>query len=142
MLKGLFNRIFFNSGLFRSPRKANDLIDEGIISTMSSISGSFKQSKMMKEIAQEKLTIQIEIDAFVKDFENGKYGDNLILADSIADKILHKYEELQIKVDELNCVRQDIKALDSKTKQKEKEFSEEMQKHRKRSIYDLEKGHW
>ena len=142
MLKGLFNRIFLNSGLFRSPRKANDLLDEGIILTMSSISGSFKQSKMMKEIAQEKLTIQIEIDAFVKDFENGKYGDNLILADSIADKILHKYEELEIKVDELNGVRQDIKALDSKTKQKEKEFNEEMQKHRKRSIYDLEKGHW
>lgn len=142
MLKQLIQRLSssIGSGLFRSPRKANDIIDEEIILTMKSISGSFKQSKMMKEIEQERLKIQIEQEEFIKKYENGEINDDI--ANLTINKLTQKYEELEIKVDELNGVRQDIKALDSKTKQKEKEFNEEMQKHRKRSIYDLEKGHW
>lgn len=142
MLKQLIERLSssIGSGLFRSPRKANDIIDEEIILTMKSISGNFKESKMMKEIEQERLKIQIEQEEFIKKYENGEINDDI--ANLTINKLTQKYEELEVKIDELNGVREDIKAFDSKTKQKEKEFNDEMKKHRKRSIYDLEKGHW
>lgn len=142
MLKQLIQRLSssIGSGLFRSPRKANDIIDEEIILTMKSISGNFKESKMMKEIEQERLKIQIEQEEFIKKYENGEINDDI--ANLTINKLTQKYEELEVKIDELNGVREDIKAFDSKTKQKEKEFNDEMKKHRKRSIYDLEKGHW
>lgn len=139
MLKELINRIFYKSGLFRSPKKANELIDEQIFLTMKSIGGTFKQDSLFKEIEEERLKISLEQEEFIKKYENGEINDDI--ANLTINKLTQKYKNLEIKVDELKGVREDIKAFDSRNKDKEQEFNEEMQKHKVRSIYEMEKGY-
>ena len=76
---------------------------------------------------------------FIKKYENGEINDDI--ANLTINKLTQKYKELEIKVDELKGVREDIKAFDSRNKDKEQEFNEEMQKHKVRSIYEMEKGY-
>ncbi len=141
MLKELIQRFSgMGSGLFRSPKKANELIDEQIFLTMKSIGGTFKQDSLLKEIEEERLKISIEQEEFIKKYENGEINDDI--ANLTINKLTQKYKDLEIKVDELKGVREDIKAFDSRNKNKEQEFNEEMQKHKVRSVYELEKGYY
>ncbi len=141
MLKELIQRFSgMGSGLFRSPKKATELIDEQIFLTMKSIGGTFKQDSLLKEIEEERLKISLEQEEFIKKYENGEINDDI--ANLTINKLTQKYKELEIKVDELKGVREDIKAFDSRNKDKEQEFNEEMQKHKVRSVYELEKGHY
>lgn len=141
MLKELIQRFSgMGSGLFRSPKKANELIDEQIFLTMKSIGGTFKQDSLLKEIEEERLKISLEQEEFIKKYENGEINDDI--ANLTINKLTQKYKELEIKVDELKGVREDIKAFDSRNKDKEQEFNEEMQKHKVRSVYELEKGYY
>ena len=140
MLKELIQRFSsMGSGLFRSPKKANELINEQIFLTMKSIGGTFKQDSLLKEIEEERLKISLEQEEFIKKYENGEINDDI--ANLTINKLTQKYKELEIKVDELKGVREDIKAFDSRNKDKEQEFNEEMQKHKVRSIYEMEKGY-
>ena len=139
MLKELIQRFSgMGSGLFRSPKKANELIDEQIFLTMKSISGEFKKDSLLTQIEEERLKISLEMEAFIKSYENGEIKDDI--ADITINKLTQKYKDLEIKVDELNGVREDIKAFDSTNKDKEQEFKEEMQKHKIRSLYEIQKG--
>lgn len=141
MLKELIQRFSgMGSGLFRSPKKANELIDEQIFLTMKSIGGIFKQDSLLKEIEEERLKISLEQEEFIKKYENGEINDDI--ANLTINKLTQKYKDLEIKVDELKGVREDIKAFDSRNKNKEQEFNEEMQKHKVRSVYELEKGYY
>ena len=141
MLKELIQRFSsMGSGLFRSPKKANELINEQIFLTMKSIGGTFKQDSLLKEIEEERLKISLEQEEFIKKYENGEINDDI--ANLTINKLTQKYKELEIKVDELKGVREDIKAFDSRNKDKEQEFNEEMQKHKVRSVYELEKGYY
>jgi hypothetical protein len=141
MLKELIQRFSgMGSGLFRSPKKANELIDEQIFLTMKSIGGTFKQDSLLKEIEEERLKISLEQEEFIKKYENGEINDDI--ASLTINKLTQKYKNLEIKVDELKGVREDIKAFDSRNKDKEQEFNEEMQKHKVRSVYELEKGYY
>lgn len=140
MLKVLLKRVFgIGSGLFRSPRKATELMDEQIFLTMKSIGGTFKQDSLLKEIENERLKISLEQEEFIKKYEKGEISDDM--ANLTIDKISQKYKDLEIKIDELNGVREDIKAFDSKGKQKEKEFYKEMEKHKTRTLTEFEKGY-
>ena len=140
MLKDLFKRLLgIGSGLFRSPKMANKLIDEQIVLSMKSISGMFKEEGAMKEIARERLKIAIEQDKFLKKYEKGEIDDDLAV--SIADKLRQKYKDLGVKIEELRNIRDSIKSYDSMDKAKEQEFNQEMQKHKVRSIYEMEKGY-
>lgn len=140
MLKELIQRFSgMGSGLFRSPKKANELIDEQIFLTMKSIGGTFKQDSLLKEIEEERLKISLEQEEFIKKYENGEINDDI--ANLTINKLTQKYKDLEIKVDELKSVRKNIKAFDSRNKDKEQEFNEEMQKHKVRSIYEMEKGY-
>ena len=139
MLKELIQRFYgTGSGLSRSPNKASQIIDEEIFLTMKSISGTFKQDSLLTEIEKERLKISLEMEAFIKSYENGEIKDDL--ADITINKLTQKYKDLEIKVDELNGVRKDIKAFDSRNKDKEQEFNEELQKHKIRSLYEFERG--
>lgn len=141
MLKELIQRFSgMGSGLFRSPKKANELIDEQIFLTMKSIGGTFKQDSLLKEIEEERLKISLEQEEFIKKYENGEINDDI--ANLTINKLTQKYKDLEMKVDELKGVREDIKAFDSRNKDKEQEFNEEMQKHKVRSVYELEKGYY
>lgn len=140
MLKNIIKRVFgLGSGLFRSPRRATEIMDEQIFLTMQSIGGTFKQDSLLKEIEAERLKISLEQEEFIKKYEKGEISDTI--ANLTIDKISQKYKELEIKIDELNGVREDIKAFDSKGKQKEKEFYKEMQKHKTRTLTEFEKGY-
>ena len=140
MLKVLLKRVFgIGSGLFRSPRKATELMDEQIFLTMKSIGGTFKQDSLLKEIEAERLKISLEQEEFIKKYEKGEISDTI--ANLTIDKISQKYKDLEIKIDELNGVREDIKAFDSKGKQKEKEFYKEMQKHKTRTLTEFQEGY-
>ena len=140
MLKELIQRFSgMGSGLFRSPKKANQIMDEEILLTMKSISREFKQDSLLKEIEEERLKISLEQEEFIKKYENGEINDDI--ANLTINKLTQKYKDLEIKVDELKSVREDIKAFDSRNKDKEQEFNEEMQKHKVRSIYEMEKGY-
>lgn len=127
------------SGLFRSPKKANELIDEQIFLTMKSISGTFKEDSLLKEVEEERLKISLEMETFIRNYENGEINETV--ANLTINKLEQKYKDLELKIDELNGVREDIKAFDSKNKDKEKEFSEEISKHKVRSFYEMEKGY-
>lgn len=127
------------SGLFRSPKKANELIDEQIILTMKSISGEFKKDSLANEIEEERLKISLEMETFIKNYENGEINETV--ANLTINKLEQKYKDLEMKIDELNGVRDDIKSFDSRNKEKEQEFNEELQKHKVRSIYEMEKGY-
>lgn len=141
MLKELIQRFSgMGSGLFRSPKKANQIMDEEILLTMKSISREFKQDSLLKEIEEERLKISLEQEEFIKKYENGEINDDI--ANLTINKLTQKYKDLEIKVDELKGVREDIKAFDSRNKDKEQEFNEEMQKHKVRSVYELEKGYY
>lgn len=50
---GFIKKAIGMSGLFRSPKRANELIDEQIFATMKSIGGMFKEDGVMKEIERE-----------------------------------------------------------------------------------------
>ncbi|MCT7589038.1 hypothetical protein [Aliarcobacter butzleri] len=140
MLKDLLKRLLgIGSGLFRSPKMANKLIDEQIVLSMKSIGETFKEDSLFKEIEKERLKISIEQEKFIKKYENGEINDDI--ANLTINKLTHKYKELEIKIDELNSVREDIKAFDSRNKAKEQEFNQEMKKHKVRSIYEMEKGY-
>ncbi len=140
MLKELVKRLFgMGSGLFRSPKRANELIDEQIFATMKSIGGMFKEEGTMKEIERERLKIAIEQEEFLKKYEKGEIAEDL--AASIADRLTQKYKDLGVKIDELKNIRDNIKGYDSIDKEKEQEFNTEMQKHKVRSIYEMEKGY-
>lgn len=140
MLKELIKRFSgMGSGLFRSPKKANELIDEQIVLTMKSISGEFKKDSFFKEIEEERLKISLEMETFIKDYENGEINETV--ANLTINKLEQKYKDLEIKINELNDVRADIKAFDSRNKEKEQEFNEELQKHKVRSVYEMEKGY-
>ena len=140
MLKELIKRFSgMGSGLFRSPKKANELIDEQIVLTMKSISGEFKKDSLFKEIEEERLKIFLEMETFIKDYENGEINETV--ANLTINKLEQKYKDLEIKINELNDVRADIKAFDSRNKEKEQEFNEELQKHKVRSVYEMEKGY-
>jgi transcriptional regulator with XRE-family HTH domain len=140
MLKELIKRFSgMGSGLFRSPKKANELIDEQIVLTMKSISGEFKKDSLFKEIEEERLKISLEMETFIKNYENGEINETV--ANLTINKLERKYKDLEIKIDELNDVREDIKAFDSRNKEKEQEFNKELQKHKVRSIYEMEKGY-
>lgn len=140
MLKELIKRFSgMGSGLFRSPKKANELIDEQIVLTMKSISGEFKKDSLFKEIEEERLKISLEMETFIKNYENGEINETV--ANLTINKLEQKYKDLEIKIDELNDVREDIKAFDSRNKEKEQEFNKELQKHKVRSIYEMEKGY-
>ena len=140
MLKELIQRFSgMGSGLFRSPKKANELIDEQIFLTMKSISGTFKEDSLLKEVEEERLKISLEMETFIRNYENGEINETV--ANLTINKLEQKYKDLELKIDELNGVREDIKAFDSKNKDKEKEFSEEISKHKVRSFYEMEKGY-
>lgn len=140
MLKELIKRFSgMGSGLFRSPKKANELIDEQIVLTMKSISGEFKKDSLFKEIEEERLKISLEMETFIKDYENGEINETV--ANLTINKLEQKYKDLEIKINELNDVRADIKAFDSRNKEKEQEFNGELQKHKVRSVYEMEKGY-
>lgn len=140
MLKELIKRFSgMGSGLFRSPKKANELIDEQIVLTMKSISGEFKKDSLFKEIEEERLKISLEMETFIKNYENGEINETV--ANLTINKLEQKYKDLEIKIDELNDVREDIKAFDSRNKEKEQEFNDELQKHKVRSVYEMEKGY-
>lgn len=140
MLKELIKRFSgMGSGLFRSPKKANELIDEQIFLTMKSISGTFKEDSLLKEVEEERLKISLEMETFIRNYENGEINETV--ANLTINKLEQKYKDLELKIDELNGVREDIKAFDSKNKDKEKEFSEEISKHKVRSFYEMEKGY-
>lgn len=141
MLKELIQRFSgIGSGLFRSPKKANQIMDEEILLTMKSISREFKQDSLLKEIEEERLKISLEQEEFIKKYENGEINDDI--ANLTINKLTQKYKDLEIKVDVLKGVREDIKAFDSRNKDKEQEFNEEMHKHKVRSVYELEKGYY
>ena len=127
------------SGLFRSPKKANELIDEQIFLTMKSISGTFKEDSLLKEVEEERLKISLEMETFIRNYENGEINETV--ANLTINKLEQKYKDLELKIDELNGVREDIKAFDSRNKDKEQEFNEEMSKHKVRSYYEIEKGY-
>ena len=76
----------------------------------------------------------------IKGYENGEINETV--ADLTINKLEQKYRDLENKVDELNGVREDIKAFDSKNKDKEQEFKQEMQKHKVRSLYEIQKGEY
>ena len=140
MLKELIKRFSgMGSGLFRSPKKANELIDEQIFLTMKSISGTFKEDSLLKEVEEERLKISLEMETFIRNYENGEINETV--ANLTINKLEQKYKDLELKIDELNGVREDIKAFDSRNKEKEKEFNEEMLKHKVRSYYEIEKGY-
>lgn len=140
MLKELIQRFSgMGSGLFRSPKKANELIDEQIFLTMKSISGEFKKDSLLKEIEEERLKISLEMETFIKNYENGEINETV--ANLTINKLEQKYKDLEIKIDELNGVRENIKAFDSRNKEKEQEFNDELKKHKVRSIYEMEKGY-
>ena len=141
MLKELIQRFSgMGSGLFRSPKKANQIMDEEIFLTMKSISGEFKKDSLLTEIEEERLKISLEMESFIKGYENGEIKDDI--ADLTISKLTQKYKDLEMKVNELNGVREDIKVFDSKNKDKEQEFKEEMQKHKIRSLYEIQKGEY
>ena len=140
MLKELIKRFSgMGSGLFRSPKKANELIDEQIFLTMKSINGEFKKDLLLKEIEEERLKISLEMETFIKNYENGEINETV--ANLTINKLEQKYKDLEMKIDELNGVREDIKAFDSRNKEKEQEFNDELQKHKVRSVYEMEKGY-
>ena len=140
MLKELIKRFSgMGSGLFRSPKKANELIDEQIFLTMKSISGTFKEDSLLKEVEEERLKISLEMETFIRNYENGEINETV--ANLTINKLEQKYKDLELKIDELNGVREDIKAFDSRNKDKEQEFNEEMSKHKVRSYYEIEKGY-
>lgn len=136
-----FKPFVYLSGLFRSSKKANDLIDEQIFHSLKSISGSFKEAGMLKEIHKEKLRLSKELDVFIKDVDEGKYKHNEKEADLIVETLLKNYEKLEAQVDDLNNIRKGIIKADNKALEKELEFKKEMEEHKFRSFYDLEKGH-
>ena len=141
MLKELIQRFSgMGSGLFRSPKKANRIMDEEILLTMQSISGEFKKDSLFTQIEEERLKISLEMEAFIKGYENGEIKDDI--ADLTISKLTQKFQSLENKVDELNSVREDIKAFDSASKDKEQEFKQEMQKHKIRSLYEIQKGEY
>ena len=140
MLKELIKRFSgMGSGLFRSPKKANELIDEEILLTIKSISGTFKEDSFLKEVEEERLKISLEMETFIRNYENGEINETV--ANLTINKLEQKYKDLELKIDELNGVREDIKAFDSRNKDKEQEFNEEMSKHKVRSYYEMEKGY-
>lgn len=140
MLKELIQRFSgIGSGLFRSPKKGNEFIDEQIFLTMKSIGGTLKGDSLLREVEAERLKISLEQEEFIRKYENGEINDDI--ADLTIDKLSQKYKELEIRIDELNGVREDIKAFDSRNKDKEQEFNEEMSKHKVRSYYEMEKGY-
>lgn len=140
MLKELIKRFSgMGSGLFRSPKKAHDLIDVQICLTMKSIKGEFKKDSLLKEIEEERLKISLEMETFIRNYENGEINETV--ANLTINKLEQKYKDLELKIDELNGVREDIKAFDSRNKDKEQEFNEEMSKHKVRSYYEMEKGY-
>lgn len=140
MLKELIQRFSgMGSGLFRSPKKANELIDEQIFLTIKSIGGTFKKDSLLKEVEEERLKISLEMETFIRNYENGEINETV--ANLTINKLEQKYKDLELKIDELNGVREDIKAFDSRNKDKEQEFNEEMSKHKVRSYYEMEKGY-
>lgn len=135
-----FRSFIGKSGLYRNSLHANKLIDDEIISSIGSISGMIKESGLSEEIEKERLKISKELDEFLLSYHNGSINSDI--ANSMSDKILEKYKALEIKVDELNDIRQSIKNYDSISKEKEIELEQEMKKHKKRTIYELEKGYY
>lgn len=136
----IFKRVFgMGSGLFLSPKKATDLMDEQILLTMASINGTFKEDSLLKEIEAERLKISLEQEEFIKKYEIGEINDDI--ADLTINKLTQKYKDLESKIDDLNVIREDIKAFDSRNKDKEKEFKEEMRKHKARTLLEFEKGY-
>ena len=88
---GFIKKAIGMSGLFRSPKRANELIDEQIFATMKSIGGMFKEDGVMKEIERERLKLQVEQDEFLKKYEKGEINEDL--APDFRDKA-HKYYKL------------------------------------------------
>ena len=136
---GFIKKAIGMSGLFRSPKRANELIDEQIFATMKSIGGMFKEEGAMKEIERERLKLQIEQDEFLKQYEKGEIDEDL--AASIADRLTQKYKDLGVKIDELNDIRENIKGYDSISKAKEVEFNKELKKHQERTYQEVLKGY-
>ena len=118
---GFIKKAIGMSGLFRSPKRANELIDEQIFATIKSIGGMFKEDGVMKEIERERLKLQVEQDEFLKKYEKGEIDEDL--AASIADRLTQKYKDLGVKIDELKDIRDNIKSYDSISKAKEIEFN-------------------
>ncbi len=136
---GFIKKAIGISGLFRSPKKANELIDEQIFATMKSIGGMFKEEGAMKEIERERLKIAIEQEEFLKKYEKGEIDEDL--AASIADRLTQRYKDLGVKIDELNDIRENIKGYDSIAKDREKEFNKELKKHQERTYQEVLKGY-
>lgn len=137
---GLIRSLVGRGGIYRSPAKATKIIDDEILSMIGGLNGMFKESSLIEEIEAERLKIEIEQDEFIKQYKRGLISDEQ--ADSISDKLLVKWEVLNTKIVELNDVRQDIKEYDSIVKQKEREFNDELSKHKSRTIHELEKGYY
>lgn len=136
---GFIKKAIGMSGLFRSPKRANELIDEQIFATMKSIDGMFKEDGVMKEIERERLKLQVEQDEFLKKYEKGEINEDL--AASIADRLTQKYKDLGVKIDELKDIRENIKSYDSISKAKEIEFNKELKKHQERTYQEVLKGY-
>ena len=136
---GFIKKAIGMSGLFRSPKRANELIDEQIFATMKSIGGMFKEDGVMKEIERERLKLQVEQDEFLKKYEKGEINEDL--AASIADRLTQKYKDLGVKIDELKDIRENIKSYDSISKAKEIEFNKELNKHQERTYQEVLKGY-
>lgn len=136
---GFIKKAIGMSGLFRSPKRANELIDEQIFATMKSIGGMFKEDGVMKEIERERLKLQVEQDEFLKKYEKGEIDEDL--AASIADRLTQKYKDLGVKIDELKDIRENIKSYDSISKAKEIEFNKELKKHQERTYQEVLKGY-
>ena len=136
---GFIKKAIGMSGLFRSPKRANELIDEQIFATMKSIGGMFKEDGVMKEIERERLKLQVEQDEFLKKYEKGEINEDL--AASIADRLTQKYKDLGVKIDELKDIRDNIKSYDLISKAKEIEFNKELKKHQERTYQEVLKGY-
>ena len=136
---GFIKKAIGMSGLFRSPKRANELIDEQIFATMKTIGGMFKEDGVMKEIERERLKLQVEQDEFLKKYEKGEIDEDL--AASIADRLTQKYKDLGVKIDELKDIRDNIKSYDLISKAKEIEFNKELKKHQERTYQEVLKGY-
>ncbi|MCT7566048.1 hypothetical protein N5T96_06810 [Aliarcobacter butzleri] len=137
ILKTFFGGLM-NIGTNRSLKKANDIVDKDIGATMGSISGMFKESRLLSEITREEVKIKMELERFIEDYEDDKIetDDALYFIDNMEER----KQALALKIDELNQIRGKITNFDTISKNTEKEFKEEMEKHKFRTIDEFSKG--
>lgn len=136
-------RVFgLGNGIDRNPQKANDLITEQIGLTMRAVNKEFKQDSLFLEIEREKLKLSLEFKDFKEKFEKGEFNteEKQDKAIELNNQFEKRMDDLAEKVQELASIKSDIKSIDKSTKEKAKEFDNELHKHKVRSLYEFERG--